>query len=214
MTARLGAALARCKTLLLSTNSSWYSGIPVWLRTMFIAMIPIFELRGAIPAAKVWGMPLWSAYIWAVIGNMIPVPFILLFLGPFSDWLRRHSRSMDRFFAWLFARTRRKHSKTYERWREFALCIFVAIPFPGTGAWTGSLAAFVFDVPFWPAMLSIFCGVLIAGVAVTVAVLYVTSVPLWLTLVSAALIGLLILAFWIVSRREKTEVKEPSTLSG
>lgn len=203
MITRSSSALARVKTLLLSTNASWYSSIPVWLRTMFIAMIPIFELRGAIPAAKIWGMPLWSAYIWAVIGNMIPVPFILLLLGPFSDWLRRHSRIMDRFFTWLFARTRRKHSKTFERWREFALCMFVAIPFPGTGAWTGALAAFVFDVPFWPSMLAIFCGVLLAGGAVTLAVLYVTSVPLWLTLVSAALVGLLILAFWIASRREK-----------
>jgi uncharacterized membrane protein len=181
---------------------------------MFIAMIPIFELRGAIPAAKVWGMPLGSAYIWAVIGNMIPVPFILLFLGPFSDWLMRHSRAMDRFFAWLFARTRRKHSKAYERWKEFALCIFVAIPFPVTGAWTGALAAFVFNVPFWPAMLAIFCGVLIAGAVVTTAVLYVTSVPLWLTLVSAALIGLLILAFWVVSRREKSGVEETTASSG
>jgi len=181
---------------------------------MFIAMIPIFELRGAIPAAEVWGMPLWSAYIWAVIGNMIPIPFILLFLGPVSDWLRRHSRSMDRFFTWLFARTRRKHSKAYERWKELALCLFVAIPLPVTGAWTGALAAFVFGVPFWPALLSIFCGVLIAGAVVTIVVLYVTSVPLWLTLVSAVLMGLLLLALWVVSQREKTDVEEPPAFTG
>ncbi len=188
----------------LAALSNWYGNIPVWLRTAVIAMVPVFELRGAIPIAYLsWKMSIWHAYLWAVAGNMIPIPFILLFLGPFSDWLRRHSRVMDRFFAWLFARTRRKHGKAFERWRDAALCVFVTIPLPGTGAWTGALAAFVFDVPFWPAMISIFAGVLIAGVVVSVVVYTFSTIPLWLTLVSAGAMLVLLAGIWAYSRRER-----------
>jgi len=204
MTDGLTTVLTRVKLWVLSTGASLHSGIPIWLRTMLIAMVPILELRGAIPLAhNAWGMSLGSAYLWAVIGNMIPIPFILWFLEPFSNWLRRRSRLMDRFFTWLFARTRRKHSKSFEKWRDLALCIFVAIPLPGTGAWSGAVAAFVFDVPFWPAMLAIFSGVLLAGVAVTLVILYFETFPLWITLLSAAAMCLLLLGIWIASRREK-----------
>lgn len=195
---------ARWRSALLFAASSRYAGIPVWLRAAVIAMVPVFELRGAIPIAYLsWNMSIWHTYLWAVAGNMVPIPFILLFLGPFSDWLRRHSRHMDRFFAWLFARTRRKHGKAFERWRDVALCLFVAIPLPGTGAWTGALAAFVFDVPFWPAMAAIFAGVLIAGVVVSVVVYVFAAIPLWLTLVSAGAMLALLAGIWAYNRREK-----------
>jgi uncharacterized membrane protein len=197
---------ALCSRLMLAASyTEWLPGIPVWLRTLLIAVIPIVELRGAIPAAKIWGMGLGTAYLWAVIGNMIPIPFILLFLGPFSDWLRRHSQIMDRFFTWLFARTRRKHTKSFERWRDLALCIFVAIPLPGTGAWTGALVAFLFDVPFWRALFWIFLGVLLAGAAVTTVVYFVSTVPLWVTLASLAAMIALLVAVWLIGRRERVE---------
>jgi len=183
----------------------WLSGIPVWLRTLLISMVPFIELRGSIPAASYWKADLWTTFLWAVVGNMIPIPFILLLLGPISDWLRRRSRAMDRFFSWLFSRTRRKHSRSFERWRDLALCFFVAIPLPGTGAWSGALAAFVFGVPFRRAMVAITCGVLIAGVVVTLVVYFVSSVPLWVTLVSAAAMALLIAFLWFAMRREKEE---------
>jgi uncharacterized membrane protein len=144
-------------------------GFPPWLAVMIIAMLPIFELRGAIPAGVALGMPTWKVVLFAVIGNMIPIPFILWFLDPFSSWLSRHSKTMDRFFNWLFARTRRKHSKSFERWQEFALMIFVAIPLPMTGAWSGAVAAFVFGIPNRVALLFIFFGVLIAAGVVTLA---------------------------------------------
>jgi uncharacterized membrane protein len=176
-------------------------------------MIPIIELRGAIPLAhNVWGVPLWESYLWAVLGNMVPIPFVLLFLEPVSKWLRRHSKIMERFFAWLFARTRRKHSKTFEKWRDLALCLFVAIPLPGTGAWSGALAAFVFNVPFWPSLIAIFCGVLLAGAAVTVVILYFETFPLWLTLISAAIMAGVLLAIWVMGRRERIGA-EPGTES-
>ncbi|MDI6830485.1 MAG: small multi-drug export protein [Actinomycetota bacterium] len=185
--------------------SSWYAGIPVWVRTAAIAMVPVFELRGAIPIAYLtWKMNIWHTYLWAVVGNMIPVPFILLLLGPVSNWLRRHSGLMDRFFTWLFARTRRKHGKSFERWRDVALSLFVAIPLPGTGAWTGALAAFVFDVPFWPALAAILAGVLIAGVVVSVVVYVFSAIPLWLTLVSAGAMLALLAGIWAYGRRDKS----------
>ncbi len=146
----------------------WFSSIPPWLATVLMAMIPLAELRGAIPVAHLtFHLPLWEAFIFAVIGNMIPIPFILLLLGPVSDWLMKHSKLMERFFNWLFARTRRKLQKKYELYAELALMVFVAIPLPFTGAWSGAVAAFIFDIPFKKALFWIFLGVLIAGCAVT-----------------------------------------------
>lgn len=142
-----------------------------YLATVLIAMIPLAELRGAIPIANLsFKIPLWQAFILAVAGNMIPVFFLLWLLGPVSDWLMRHSRLMDRFFNWLFARTRRKLEKKYELYAEVALAVFVAIPLPVTGAWTGSVAAFLFDIPYRKALFWIFIGVLGAGVIVTAVV--------------------------------------------
>jgi len=193
--------------------SPWYENllttVPVWFRTVVISMIPVVELRGAIPAAYHWKAGLGATFFWAVLGNMIPIPFILLLLGPVSDWLRRFG-PLDRFFSWLFERTRKKHGRSYERWRDLALCFFVAIPLPGTGAWTGALAAFVFDVPFWRALGAIFAGVLLAGAVVTLTVYFVSSVPLWVTLLSAGVMVLLLLSFWAYSRREKEEEQEES----
>lgn len=151
--------------------SSWFGNMPPWLATMLMAMIPLSELRGAIPVAHLsFHMPLWQAFIFAVIGNMIPIPFILWFLGPASRWLMEHSKLMDRFFNWLFARTRRKLQKQYELYAELALMVFVAIPLPFTGAWSGAVAAFIFDIPFKKALFWIFLGVLGAGCAVTAVV--------------------------------------------
>lgn len=144
-------------------------GIPQWLVVVIISMLPIFELRGGIPAGVALGMPIWKAALIAVAGNMLPIPFILWFLGPLSYWLSENSMVMDRFFTWLFTRTRRKHSKSFERWQEVALMLFVAIPLPITGAWSGAAAAFVFDIPFWHALLFIFLGVIIAAVIVSLA---------------------------------------------
>lgn len=155
---------------------NWFSGMNSYLATLLLAMIPLAELRGAIPIAnQVFHMPLWQAFLISVVGNMIPIPFILLFLGPASDWLMKHSRFCERFFNWLFARTRKRLEKKYEVYAEVALAIFVAIPLPLTGAWTGAAAAFVFGIPFKKALFWIFLGVLSAGLAVTAVVASVGS---------------------------------------
>ncbi|WP_440954441.1 COG2426 family protein [Methanosarcina sp. Mfa9] len=141
--------------------------VPDWCATMIIASLPISELRGAIPVAMgVYGMGPLSAYFFSVLGNMLPVVPLLLFLEPVSDFLRRF-RIFDLFFSWLFERTRRNHSERFEKYGTFALTLFVAIPLPVTGAWTGCAAAFVFGIKFRHALPAIAAGIMIAGVIVT-----------------------------------------------
>ncbi|MDP2919483.1 MAG: small multi-drug export protein [Dehalococcoidia bacterium] len=131
-----------------------------------IAALPIFELRLAIPVAiNTFDFVWYKAFLIAFIGNMLPVPFILLFLDGGVKILRRVP-VFRRFFDWLFERTR-KRSAVIQKYERIGLAIFVGIPLPLTGAWTGALAAVVLGLPFWRAFLSILVGVVIAGVIVT-----------------------------------------------
>ncbi len=187
-----------------------FEGIPAWSATLLISMIPVFELRGAIPfGTGVMHLKLWQAFLWAVIGNMIPIPFILLFLEPFSRWLSRHSRTMDRFFTWLFARTRRKHSASFEKWKYPGLMLFVAIPLPGTGAWSGALAAFVFGFPFWPSLLYIFLGVLIAGGVVALATSFAGILGWQGSLVAAAVLTVVLILLFRRTKSEAGQTENP-----
>ncbi len=140
----------------------------------FFAMVPIFELRGAIPVAPVVAKLLgvefsfWKIYLIAVLGNMVPVLPILLLLEPVSNFLRNHSKIFDRFFEWLFARTRRRIEAKIEKYGALGLMLFVAIPLPVTGAWTGCIAAFLFGIRLRYAFPSVLAGVMIAGVVVSI----------------------------------------------
>lgn len=183
-------------------------GTPDWLAVAVISMLPVFELRGGIPAGKALGMPVWQATLVAVAFNVLPIPFILWFLGPLSRWLSRRSRTMERFFEWLFARTRRKHSKSFERWKEIALMIFVGIPLPMTGAWSGAAAAFVFDIPFWPSLLFIFFGVLIAAAIVSLATSLSFLVGWQGSLAFFALFTCFLALIFLRGRRELAEAAE------
>jgi len=137
---------------------------------MVAGALPVSEVRGAIPLAiGMYGYAPWQAYLLSVLGNLLPVIPLLLFLGPVSDYLRRFSWG-GRFFSWLFARTRRKYIQDHENFGITALAIFVAIPLPMTGAWTGCAVAFLLGFRFWPAFAAIASGVLLAGVIVTAAV--------------------------------------------
>jgi uncharacterized membrane protein len=158
------------------TIAEFLSSIPNWIATIVIGMLPISELRGAIPVALgIYEMSVPEAYFFAVIGNMIPVIPLLLYLEPVSNFLRRW-RVWDIFFTWLFSKTYHNHSERFEKYGTFALTIFVAIPLPITGAWTGCAAAFVFGMKTSHAFLAIFIGVLISGLIVTV--LTVTGIGL------------------------------------
>ncbi|MBN1455289.1 MAG: small multi-drug export protein [Methanomicrobia archaeon] len=143
-----------------------FAGVLEILWVILTAMTPISELRGAIPLALFeLGMSPVQAYLYSVIGNMLPVIPLLLFLEPVSTWLRRY-RSFDRFFDWLFTRTRRYDARM-EKYGALGLASFVAIPLPMTGAWTGCAVAFVFGIRFKYAFPTILAGVLVAGVIVT-----------------------------------------------
>ena len=142
--------------------------------TLILSMLPISELRGAIPYAIWVGNIGWKeAYIIAVIGNFIPVIPLLFFMERASEWLRKYPLG-DRFFTWFFNRTRKK-GKLIERFEAIGLTMFVAIPLPVTGAWTGCAAAIIFGVPRKFAIPCIFLGVMIAGCIVTLASLGVIS---------------------------------------
>ncbi len=149
----------------------------VQLIILLTSMLPITELRGTIPVAiAVYNMPAWSAFLLAVLGNLIPVIFIIWILDLLINKFVIHKIYIfNRFFKWLFERTQKKHSKKFERWRDLALVVLVAIPLPFTGAWTGALAAFVFGIPIKRAFPLIVLGVLIAGAIVTIITLGVIS---------------------------------------
>ena len=145
--------------------------IPGEIVLMLLSALPLTELRASIPVAftvmaESWNWPWWKVYLLAVAGNMLPVPFILMLLGPASRWLSKW-KVFDRFFNWLFERTRKRVGPHIKRYEAFGLTLFVAIPLPVTGAWTGSVAAFVFDIPRRQAIPSIFMGVMIAGAIIT-----------------------------------------------
>jgi uncharacterized membrane protein len=139
--------------------------------TVLAAALPVSEVRGAIPLAiGVYGFSPLDAYLLSVFGNLLPIIPLLLFLGPVSNYLQRFALG-DRFFTWLFARTRNKYIEDHETFELTALAIFVAIPLPMTGAWTGCAIAFLLGFRFWPAFAAITAGVLMAGVIVTVTVI-------------------------------------------
>jgi uncharacterized membrane protein len=141
-------------------------GITKELIVVIISALPIIELRGALPVAiNFFGMPWYWAFLLAVIGNMLPVPILLLFLDSIAKIISKVDIG-KRLIDWVFERTRRR-GKAIERYERIGLMLFVAVPLPLTGAWTGSIAAFLMGQRFLYAFFSIFCGVLIAGVIVT-----------------------------------------------
>ncbi len=177
------------------------SNFPPWLIVIVLAMIPLAELRGTI---LLWGsgwyapisisqMPWFEIFTLSVIGNMIPVPIILIFFPKVEKWLRRW-KMWDRFFTRLFERTRKKASGKIERFKELGVVLFVAIPLPVTGAWTGSLIAYLFDLRPGRAFLAAFVGVAIAGIIMLTLVLVSLVVAL-------ALIGVLVGVLMVLSRK-------------
>ncbi len=146
---------------------NYFQQFPPELATLIISMLPISELRGAIPVAiGVYHLDPIKAYLLAVIGNIIPVIIILKYIESASDYLMSKSKIFSNFFSWLFARTRRNFNHGFEKWGALALITFVAIPLPMTGGWSGAIAAFIFGIPFKKALLYVSIGVAIAGMIV------------------------------------------------
>lgn len=137
------------------------------LVTFIIAMTPVFELRAAIPVGVSLGLPVLEALSVSIIGNMFPVPFILVFIRRIFAWMRKNMPKLENIVAKLEVRAEEKR-RLVTRWQFWGLVILVAIPLPGTGAWTGALVAALMQMRLKKAVPAIFLGVIIAGIIVTV----------------------------------------------
>lgn len=144
-----------------------------YLITFLISMVPIVELRGGIPIGVGMGVDWKLAVAICMIGNMLPVPFIFFFARRILEW-GKDKPVIGKFFTWCLEKGHKGGEKLCEkagRGTFFALMIFVGIPLPGTGAWTGTLAASLLDFDFKKSILSVMCGVILAAIIITVATL-------------------------------------------
>ena len=136
------------------------------LIVFLVSMVPIIELRGAIPYGVGFGLPLWLTYIIAIVGNMLPVPLIYFFARKVLEW-GRDKPVIGKFFTFCLEKGHKGGQKLQEkagRGMFVALLLFVGIPLPGTGAWTGTLAASLLDMDFKSSVIAVMCGVVLAGV--------------------------------------------------
>ena len=137
-----------------------------YILVFLISMVPLIELRGAIPYSQVMGLPLLESYILAIIGNMLPVPIIYLFARKVLEW-GADKPVIGGFFTWCLEKGKHGGEKLQAKAGKglfVALLLFVGIPLPGTGAWTGTLAASLLDIDFKSSILAVMGGVLLAGV--------------------------------------------------
>lgn len=133
--------------------------------TFLISMVPVIELRGAIPIGVGAGLNLWLAIAVSIVGNLVPVPFIIIFIKKIFAWMRTKSEKLNGLVTRLEKRAESK-SATVQKYAFWGLFILVAIPLPGTGAWTGALVAAMLEMPLKKAFPAIMLGVLGAGAIV------------------------------------------------
>ena len=137
-----------------------------YVMIFFVSMVPIVELRGAIPISQGFGLPLLQSYIICVIGNMLPVPVIFFFARKVLIW-GKDKKFIGGFFTWCLDKGERGGEKLKEKAGKglyVALLLFVGIPLPGTGAWTGTLAASFLDMDFKSSIIAVMLGVMLAGI--------------------------------------------------
>lgn len=137
-----------------------------YLIAFFISMIPLIELRGAVPYAIGFGLPVIQSYIVCIIGNMLPVPVIFLFARKVLEW-GKDKKYIGKFFTFCLEKGHKGGEKLKAkagRGLFWALFLFVGIPLPGTGAWTGTLAASILDMDFKSSVLAVLLGVILAGI--------------------------------------------------
>ena len=137
------------------------------LLTFLVSMVPVIELRGAIPIGVARGVNLWTAIGVSMVGNLVPVPFIILFIRQIFAWMRGWNRRFNDLVTSLENRAESKR-ETVEKYAFWGLVILVAIPLPGTGAWTGALVAAMMDIKLKRAFPAIALGVVIAGIIVSI----------------------------------------------
>jgi len=142
--------------------ASWNPDIVIFI----ISLLPILELRGGMIAATLMGVPYVKALIICIIANIIPIPFILLFINKIFEWMRKF-KTAGRFVNWLETRTL-KRRKQIDKWGFLGLILFVGIPIPGTGAWTGALLASLLRIPVKRSSVAIGIGILLAAAIMSV----------------------------------------------
>ena len=136
------------------------------ISTLLISMVPVIELRGALPVAIAgFHLPIWYAVLLCIIGNLIPVPFIIIFIQKIFAWLRKIFPKLDGFITALETRAEKK-SDTVQKYAFWGLFVLVAIPLPGTGAWTGALVAAMLKMKLKRAFPAIALGVVGAAIIV------------------------------------------------
>lgn len=143
----------------------WDSLIGKIIMTFLISMVPVVELRGAIPIGVAHGLNFWVAIAVSIVGNLVPVPFIIIFIRKIFAWLRTKSAWLNNLVTRLENRALKK-TDTVRKFKFWGLFIFVAIPLPGTGAWTGALVAAMLEMRVKDAFPAIALGVLTAGIIV------------------------------------------------
>ena len=138
-----------------------------YVKIFLISMVPLIELRGAIPISQLWKMPIIPSYIVCIIGNMLPVPFIYLFAAKFLEW-GKDKKLIGQFCSWCLKKGhkagKKLSAKAGEKGAFIALMLFVGIPIPGTGAWTGTLAASFLGFGLKKSAIAVMAGVLLAGI--------------------------------------------------
>lgn len=134
-----------------------------YLTIFLISMVPVIELRGAVPAGVAMGLPLLPTLLVCILGNMVPVPFIILFVRKVFEWMTKKSQWLADKVQWFEDRANKK-ADVVNKYKLLGLFILVAIPLPGTGAWTGSLVAALLDIKPKSAVPAIFLGVCAAGI--------------------------------------------------
>lgn len=138
------------------------------LCVFFCSMLPIIECRGAVPMGAVFGLPWWQTMLFSIAGNLLPVPFILLFIRAVLRWMGNcRVKFFNKIATWLHAKVE-KHKGTIEKYSYWGVMIFVGLPIPGTGAWTGTLIASVLDMEPKKTFLATVGGVLMATTIMTV----------------------------------------------
>ncbi len=141
---------------------------PEWFQIFFGSMIPWIEARYVMfYAIEILGWHYWHAFPIAILGNILPIPFILLFFKYVERFLRKYG-TWSRFMDWFFEKTRRRANASIKRYEHVGLLIFVALPIPFTGGWSGALIAYLFGLSFLKSLITIFAGIVIAAVIITV----------------------------------------------
>lgn len=140
--------------------------IQKYIIVFLVSMVPLIELRGAIPYAVAFNLPLFESYIIAILGNMLPVPIVFFFARKVLEW-GQDKKYIGKFFTFCIKKGEKGGKKLEQKTGlglYFALMLFVGIPIPGTGAWTGTLAASILKMDFKKSVIAVMCGVILAGI--------------------------------------------------